>query len=194
MATAEAYDQYDDPGMAFTDEQCAAYDPKAVAAVRVNALQNYAPLALRRSQLGEKAKWWEKVHAKILDVMSWYCVVAEIPGIDRELMHKLPTDDKELRKLTVDARNLGTEEEFVVRWHGEAVAEMMQHVTLGRRCSLSKKMSGWGKKERSLSNRVANAITKEISTIERLTEMLASRTVGKVTEMDDSVDSSEFEE
>lgn len=180
MATAEAYDQWDDPGMAFTDEQCAEYDPKAVAAVRVNELLGYIPLALRRSQLGEKAKWWESVAAKMTDCVTWYCVVAELPGIDRAALHAQAelVDKKAMTQLTVVARQLGEPEEFLERWQAAVRTEMVQHVTLGRRCAGSRKISGWTKAQRSLSNKIANAVIRELHVIQRSADALTARTKG----------------
>jgi hypothetical protein len=184
MATAEAYDQWDDPGLAFTDEQCAEYDPKAVAAVRVNELLGLVPLAIRRSQLGEKAKWWETVAAKMTDVITWYCVVGGLPGIDRAALHAQAemVDKKALTQLTVIARQLGEPEEFLAVWQASVRSEMVQHVTLGRRCAGSRKLSGWTKAERSLSNKIANAIVKEMSVAQKMADALAARTKGNSEE------------
>lgn len=182
MATAEAYDQWDDPGLAFSEEQISGYEPTAVAAVRVNELLELIPVVARRAQLGEKAKWWESVGAKMLDVCSWYCVVAELPGIDREGALEVTADGSALRKLTVAARDLGTPEDFLAEWQGKADAEMRQHVSLGRRCASSRKLSGWSKRERSISNRVANALFKEQAAIARLSTSLRSRTKASAKE------------
>lgn len=177
MATAEAYDDWDDPGLAFTDEQCKEYDPKAVAAVRVNELLATIPLAIRRSQLGEKVKWWETVAAKMTDCVTWYCVVAGLPGIDRAALHTLPTD-KALTALTVRARDLGEPEDFLDVWRASVRSEMVSHVTLGRRCAGSRKLSGWGKAERSMSNKIANALMKELAVVQRSADSLTARTKG----------------
>lgn len=172
MATAEAYDQWDDPGLAFSEEQIKACNPKASAAERVNALIEIVPVVLRRSELGTKAKWWEKVADKMVDVITWYCVVAELPGIDREGI-RIHANDK---AITLRAHKLGTEEEFMRIWHSTVSGVLVTHVTLGRRCASARALSGWTKKERSLSNRVANAIFKELTVIHRMDEALASRT------------------
>lgn len=178
MATAATYDEWDDPGLSFTEEQVAGYAPAAVAAVRVNWLLDHIPLALRRSQLGEKTEWWRKVADKMVDAVTWYCIVAELPGIDREAIYELPVDDG-LKKLTVAARKLGEPSEVIAEWRALVRSEMVQHVTLGRRCAGSKKISNWGKREKSTSNKVANAIFKEMTTIGRLDSMLVSRTKAK---------------
>ena len=179
MATAAVYDEWDDPGLAFSEEQVAAYTPQVVAAVRVNWLLENAPLALRRSQLGEKSEWWRKVADKMVDLITWYCVVAELPGVDREAIYELP-DGKALTALTVEARRIGDPENFLAEWRSEVRSEMIQHVTLGRRCSGSRTISGWGKRHRSISNRVANSLYREATTCSHLEGMLMSRTTSKV--------------
>lgn len=182
MATAEVYDEWDDPGLAFTEEQVAAYTPQAVASVRVNWLLEHIPIVLRRSQLGEKTEWWRKTADKMVDVATWYCVVAEIPGLDREMIFDLGLDDAEMKRLAVAARKLGEPEEFLATWRSLVRSEMVQHVTLGRRCAGSKKISSWGKREKSISNKVANALFKEATVIGRLETMLVSRTKSKTEE------------
>lgn len=181
MATAITYDEWDDPGLAFTEDQVAGYAPSAVAAVRVNWLAEHIPLALRRSQLGEKSEWWRKVADKMVDSITWYCVVAELPGIDREKIFQLP-DGEELKKLTVQARKWGEPSDVLSEWRMLVRSEMVQHVTLGRRCAGSKKISGWGKREKSISNKVANALFKEAMVTSRLETMLVSRTQTKEEE------------
>jgi hypothetical protein len=182
MATSATYDEWDDPGLSFTEEQVAAYTPQAVAAVRVNWLLDHIPLALRRSQLGEKAEWWRKVADKMVDVVTWYCVVAELPGIDREEIFDLPGAEEDIKKLTVAARKWGSPEDILAEWRILVRSEMVQHVTLSRRCAGSRKISGWNKRERSISNRVANALFKEATTTNRLESMLNSRTKSKKDE------------
>src|SRR5690606_32686917 len=129
MATAVTYDEWDDPGLSFTEEQVAGYTPSAVAAVRVNWLLEHIPMALRRSQLGEKSEWWRKVADKMVDAITWYCVVAELPGIDREGVYELPDGD-ELKKLTVQARKWREPEDVLAEWRSLVRSEMVQHVTL----------------------------------------------------------------
>lgn len=179
MATAEVYDEWDDPGLSFTEEQVGSYSPQTVAAVRVNWLLETIPLAYRRSQLGEKSEWWRKVADKMVDVVTWYCIVAEIPGIDREHVFDLPETDADMKKLTVAARKLGEPEELIASWRSIVRSEMIQHVTLGRRCAGSRKISNWTKREKSISNKVANAIFKEATVVNRLETQLASRTKSK---------------
>lgn len=184
MATAEAYDDWDDPGLAFTDEQCKEYDPKAVAAVRVNELLGLVPLAIRRSQLGEKSKWWTDIAARMTDCVTWYCVVAGLPGIDRAALHAQAemVDKKALTQLTVAARDIGEPEEFLAVWQARVRSEMVQHVTLGRRCAGSRKLSGWTKADRSMSNKIANALMKEINVVSKMAEALTARTKGEAQE------------
>lgn len=179
MATAEAYDQWDDPGLTFTDEQCHEYKPQTTAAVRMNELLELIPLALLRSQLGEKPQWWVKVAHKMVDCVTWYAVVAELPGIDRAEVLEEPQRTTEL---TVAARKLGEPDEFLATWRQGVRAEMVIHVTLGRRCSGSRKISGWTKRERSVSNKVANALTKELGVCDHLEQMLNARTARRSDE------------
>lgn len=173
MASASAYDHWDDPGLAFTEEDLASHDPQKVAEVRVAALLHRFQVAKRRAELPdlEKPQWWAEVSKRLLDVVTWYCVALEIPGINREAAQELPpASSQEGKALTKEALN-ATPSDWLAEWAEEAESSARYAVTLGRRC-IGK---GWPKRNRSLSNKMANCFTKELNLIQKFESMLVSR-------------------
>lgn len=176
MAQAEAYDGWDDPGLAYSEEQIAGHRPSAYAERRVAELVADARTILALLALPDtpKADWWKAVEVKLVDCATWYCRVAEIPGIDRAELAALPPRASAAGKeLTLAAQRLDAQS-FMDAWATGAQVGMTGFVTLGRRCAGATQISGWKKREKSLSNKIANAINREISASEKLSIQLAS--------------------
>jgi len=178
MATAVAYDQWEDAGLAFSEDQLKNFSPTLVAAARVNWMVEQIPIVLRRADLAGLPKWWQEVARKMEDVMGWYCVVAVLPAVDRVDLHSLVNagTPAERKKQTLAAHSLGTEMEFLNAWHTEVRGTMIELVTLGRRCSSSTAVSGWKKADKKMANKVANAVDREAHAIDVLRQQLVSRT------------------
>jgi hypothetical protein len=177
MATAVAYDQWDDPGLAFSEEEIAGYLPTALATQRIEMLCYQHRVILRAVQVGApKPVFWAKAAAKLLDVASWYAQAVGVTGIDREACGQLP-DPKSAagKELTVVAQRLEPDS-FITALAVDAELQMRYVVTIGRKCAGATPISKWGKKERSLSNKLANAVKKEIDLAHKLSELLASNT------------------
>jgi hypothetical protein len=135
-------------------------------------------LALRHAEIPglPKPDWWTKVSAKCFDVASWYAVAGQSAGIDREALRLLPdASSAEGRELTLAAQGIGDETEWLNAWSAKVEGEMRTFVSLGRTCAMSVSISKWGKRERSLSNKVANAIRNEMTAIEKLSVLLYSK-------------------
>lgn len=174
MATATAYDSWDDPGLAFSEDDVAQWDMQAWAEERVARLCAHFHVALRRSELPgiEKPVWWRKAADKVLDLMTWYCVSMEVSGLDREAARVLPDPSSVAGKaLTKQALEL-TPEDWLGVWASGAEGAMRHVVTIGRR----KGGKGCTKLEKKRSNKLANCVFKEISQCQRLETMLESRT------------------
>lgn len=185
MGTAVVYDQYEDVGLGFSDEQVAAFVPAAWAEGRVKELLHTILVIERYLSLPSPAKeqWWRKVQAKLIDKVTWYCQVAVIPGIDRETVRTLPAaTSAEGKALTKAAHGLsessdsGGAEAWCQSWLSYLAVEMTCFVTLSRRCASAVRISGWKKQDRHLANRVANAIQGEIDLAENMAEVLTSLT------------------
>lgn len=180
MANAVVYDLWDDAGMAFSEDQVREFHPSATAAGRVTWLVTHALVTQRRSDLNtEKPQWWAKVSRSILDCAGWYCVAGELPGLDRSEVMRAPTREPELKKLSALAHQLGDPEEFLDAWGSDVTGVMRSHVTLGRRCLGARAVSGWGVKEKKMSNRVANAVYREMMLTVHLRELLSHLPVRK---------------
>lgn len=173
MATAGAYDEWEDVGMAFTEEDIASYDPQKWADQHALDLVQRIKVFLRHAELPkvEKPDWWSKAADRYIDVITWLCVATEIPGIDREAIRTLPdAKSAEGKVLTKEALDLVPEE-----WLGYCSeaneADLRYVVTIGRRCG-----KGWGKRNRSLNNKLANALVRERAALLKLEDLLNSRT------------------
>lgn len=174
MATAVAYDEWDDPGMAFTDEDLVSYDPQKWADQHVLVLTGTIKSVLRHAELPkiEKPDWWSKAADKMIDTITWFCVALEIPGIDREAIRTLPdAKSAEGKALTRTALDLNPED-----WLGAMLstseANLRHIVTIGRRCA----GKGWDKRNRSLNNKLANSLIRERNALLKLEDLLTSRT------------------
>lgn len=178
MATASAYDQWEDPGLAFGEDEIAGHVVSAVAEARVNWLLHMAVVIEKLLAMPDapKRQWWMKVQAKMVDTVTWYCRTAELQGIDRGAVKELPLPSSPAGKsLAKDALDLmKNEEEFVAVWNAQLKGIMVQHVTIGRRCASAKQISKWSKKESSLSNKIANAITKEMDVAMQAAHLLST--------------------
>lgn len=174
MATAFAYDAWEDPGLAFTEREVEDYDPQKLAEARRDHLLSMWAVVHRHSELKiEAVQWWKDAARKVLDVASWYCVACEVPAFDRaELASSLPSPSSSAgKKLTAQALDL-TPEAWLGDWSASSEACMRYAVTLGRR-AIGKKR---GKNLKRLSNKLANSIMKEMRTAQHLEELLSART------------------
>jgi len=182
MATATSYDKWDDPGMAFTEEEIKGYSPQVFASGRIDELVHlYQMVNLVQSGAVRinKPVFWNKAGRKLLDKASWYAQALEVPGIDREAVEVLPEPDSvEGKELMVAARELARMEpdEWLESYWQECSSMMFRVVTLGRRCSTNPALSGWGKRDRSYSNKLANAVNNELLLVGKLKEILETNT------------------
>lgn len=175
MATASAYDQWDDPGLAFTEEDLAGWDVKVMAEERVADLLARTRLALRRAELPDlpMPDLWKEASKSILNAATWWCQAVTIPGVVREEATTLPpADSPEGKALTKEALNAEAAE-WLAEWLADVEASLHHLVTIGRRCVTK---GVWkGKEKKSLSNKAANALMKEYSLITKLEAMLESK-------------------
>lgn len=176
MATAASYDTWEDPGVAFGEDEIRGYVVSAVAEGRVRWLLHTAVVIEKLLALPDapKRQWWTKAQGKMVDCTTWYCIVAGLEGIDRSSVRTLPDPSSaEGKSLASEALKMESGE-FMAQWIAEARAALISHVTIGRRCASARKMSGWTKKETSMSNKVANALVKELDVALVLSTLLSS--------------------
>jgi hypothetical protein len=172
MAKAALYDQYEDVGMAFSDEEVAGWDPVAWGEGRVTYLLQQSRVLLRRSELNlGKDEWWILAAKTVYETATWYCYALELPGLDKEIAQALPSaNSKDGKALTGMALDLDPDV-WVTTFTAGAEAALGFTVTIGRR-ALSRE--GWTKKQTRMGNKLANCIMKEVSGGRRLEAKLLS--------------------
>jgi hypothetical protein len=178
MGIAAAYDTWFDPGLAFGEDELRGFVTGSVAESRVKRLTEFIHVIERHGQIPGTAKkaWWAKVQAKCIDTITWYCVVGELPGIDRELIRSIPEPDTdEGKRLTIEAQRLN-EEEFLSEWKVDLVSCMRYFVSITRNCAAAKASVGWTRADGKKANRVANALKREMDVVEMVSGLLNSLT------------------
>lgn len=186
MATATAYDQWEDAGMAFSDEELAAWSTEEWVTQHVEELVDLCRLLKRRQELPgfPKPAWVGKAFQTMRNVATWYCVAAGVAAIDEEEAWTLPSpQSKEGKALTKLALDLD-----VAAWIGlrrEVVeADLRRLVTIGRRCAGSGR---WNKAQKKQSNKVVNALVREahaVDTLEKLYDSLPHAKEDKAAQSD----------
>jgi hypothetical protein len=154
MATARALDCYEDPGMAFTEQEVMNYSTVREAEDRLVwliELQNVMAAYEKISAVGHAgARVWSQRAAKDLKRHAGYlCVAAGIPAPDDS---DFDTEDKEFN---LRAQQVEDPREWVEALIAETEGVLRRLVTLGRR---AKVMQSWNKTERSVSNKFLNAV------------------------------------
>lgn len=177
MATAKAYDQYEDAALTFSDEEILAHDPQRWAEQRVSELilAKYWPL-VRMSELADAAKpgWARQSSSYVRSLCRWYCIAMEIDA-PSDTEYTLPDSRNKIgRQVTMMAQSL-VPEEFVQAWGAEAHRELTYVVTIGRRCISKSSVTGWDVGTKKLSNKLANCLVREIACAAKLQDLLSHR-------------------
>jgi hypothetical protein len=155
MASAAAYDEWEDPGKAFSDQEVEGYSVLKEAEARMQYLHRQLLLVEKARTFKDHAKpaWMTKQSKRLLQVMGWLCKAVELEGFNDEEMKELPLATSAAGKaLAKEAQQIDWE-----GWINHAIqsteAALIYHVSLSRRCA-----GRWAKRERSLSNKYANAL------------------------------------
>lgn len=179
MAQSSRYDEFEDVGMAFTDEEIAAYDMQAVALERVGVLTELVLRpAKRKLQLKPQYPTFVGQMIKITTgVVTWYGTALELPRTREDLeaaFARMDPETDEGKAITIQAQQMNYED-LLLSWEAQVIGVMRKHVTIGRRCSTATKVSGWKKADKSMSNKLANCIVREMDAVEKLTKSLEAR-------------------
>ena len=173
MASATAYDQYEDAGLAFSDEDLKAWDIKEWGEERLVYLVAKRSLPLRSSQLRDAPKpvFTAKLVKAMADCITWDCLSLGLRNVTAGEMDDLPSPPEQAgQELNVAAlawrSGIGS---WIDQWESEALIELQHLVTIGRRCG-----SIWKKHERSLSNKAANCLMREINVCTKYRTVLES--------------------
>jgi hypothetical protein len=179
MGTSHAYDEWFDVGKSFGEDEVAGFRLAAIPEARVKWLLDKGLVISRLLELPggtKKPKWWEEVRKHFLDIVTWDCVVAGLPGISRESVWDLPDASTVLGKeLTVQAHGLEAFE-FIEEWKAGIDRALRAHVTMSRACYNAPALSEWTKTERSTSNKISNALVREMRYHDKCAESLSNRT------------------
>jgi len=177
MATAAAYDEWEDVGVSFSEEDLRNYRPGDWASERVARLLKVGVVLLRREDLPDMPKpgWTKKARQAVLQRMiTWYCQALDVPcpeiSPDELRVDPKSSEGKAITKAALELKPA----DIIGLLRGEAEAGMRHVVTIGRRCASQKSVSGWKKADGSYSNKLANAIQVEIRQWNKLETELES--------------------
>lgn len=178
MATASAYDQWFEGGLSFTDEEVAGYRPEAFATRRIDLILDELRVLHRADELSVAMEaLWKDVRKQLFASATWYARALVVPGIDMDAFNaSFPAPDTPAGKaLTVRAHE-EVRAEWIHQYLQSRMKDMTYVVTIGRQCVERRSLSGWGKSDASLSNKLANAVHKEVTLGERWSKQLESIT------------------
>lgn len=173
MARAVKYDEWDDPGMAFSDDSIAEYDPASWAEAHVAGLTYSVRVLRRHAELPKATKpQWSTSAADALEkVAGWFCVALRIEAPSAEAFQPPNPKTKEGKEVTKEAQKIDLEE-WLRSHHSAAIVAMRHVVTIGRRAAGPQK---WAKAQHSANNRLANALENEVRVFNRLAEEMSAR-------------------
>lgn len=175
MATAQAYDEFEDPGLSFSDEELTQWSIQGWVIEHISDLLFKLAVLNRYSTIPNMQKQTTAMEAAkmVFSSATFYCLKALLPGLERASAFELPDPkSEEGRRLTAVAVNVDLPK-FIDEWVGSAEAARRYFVTIGRRANVAQ---GWGKGQRSISNQVANAITQEINKAQKIQLLCISTT------------------
>lgn len=177
MATAVAYDDWEDPGMAFSEEELLAFDPCAWMATHLRTLADEMVMWQRRTELPDMPKPWmaREILVRMVRTMSWSASTAcgkpleEVVGWQNHTDIVLPDPtSKEGKALSQRALNCDAE-----AWLGERRAHVEGDLrivvtTMRRRFGIKKP----AKAVRSAGNKFVNCLVRELNLLDTLKKEL----------------------
>lgn len=172
MARSAVYNEWEDAGLAFSSEEVAGFDPKALAEKRIAYLLDVALVLERVSTIPKTSKpaFHHGAARSLVNRASWYCKALTLPGFDKTAAMTLPDSRaKDGKTLTAEAQKYIRQgpDVWLEGMLDNVEACLRYAVSLGRR---AESRSGWTKTDRSLSNKLANALVQERSTVVKLME------------------------
>jgi hypothetical protein len=172
MATAKAYYEWEDVGLAFSDNELASYDPFWFAQKRVDAMAEHLLIVERKLTLAIPMSIWVQAKVFLVQDINWITTPTVALGTESPLPLKLPDPkSKEGKALMVRCNELEPKD-WVGLWYKDARNAMRHLVTIGRRCNTQRSVSGWKQEDKKASNRLANSVMKEIHHSGMLADLL----------------------
>lgn len=173
MARSGAYDEWEDVGLAFTEEQAQSFDPQALAETHLRYLCDNLRILERRAQLPDVSKpvWFQQAAKRLKSRITWLAVAASLPSVDVAAVCELPDPKSAEGKELTKRAQMMEPEPWLGQMQADCNAHLTQLVTLGRRAATVQK---WGKAQHSRSNKIANALHGDLNTSKILEELLQS--------------------
>jgi hypothetical protein len=157
MATAKFLEYYEDPGMAFTDEEVEGFSIDRVAEARLLWLieiQNILYCYWRLCDMGNLGArvWAEKAHKDLETLAGYHCVAAGLDAPDSSDFYRFDKD------FIVAAQMIEYVEDWVREIMAQTVGLLRREVTLADRAM---KVNKWKKGDRSRANKYFNAVVNQ---------------------------------
>lgn len=158
MATARDLNEWEDPGLAFTEQDVQDYDIRVEAKLRLAELQDLY-LVLKASQglpYGLQS-WANNASSNVRSWMTWICRQCLIPLPEIKTWSFGPGEQEERKPYTARAVRDGA---WVISCSelDRSTQHLVRAVTLGRRAG---SLMGWNKGQKSESNKYCNALLKQ---------------------------------
>lgn len=168
MARAKAYDPYEDPGLALSEDEVATFDMAGFVQRRVDQLCARGRWINKRAVMNlSKPELMKRIVRLVQSKIGWYVRVAELKGLDYEETLAPPTpQSKAGKELAASVHRLPLRD-WLVQWRDSADSELRLYVTTSRRAGA---VQGWAKAKWKQSNRIANAIQQEVNAAVALLE------------------------
>lgn len=173
MARSEFFDQWEDPGLAFSDTELAEFKVDTFLEQHLAGVLVLCVVLQRRSELPEMSKpqFMDKVATWLRSRATWEVTKGGLDAIDWDDVLKLPSPtSKDGKALTARALAV-VPEEWLPEQRAAAQVVVQQYVTISRRAATAQK---WKKADQRKSNQVGYALVKYVEGYDHWTEELES--------------------
>lgn len=171
MAISAHYDEYEDVGLAFTEEQVASYSIPAAAQERVDVVIRELHLLKRRTQIPDvpKFEWHQLAIKKLLPTVTWMVQVAGLEGRSAEEWLELPDSASAAGKALTKEAQLVEPLDWCAAGVQDVANALAFHVSITRRSGRFTRGA-----DKSLSNKYANALVAQLRQMRRVQSALLS--------------------
>lgn len=172
MGRASTYGEWEDVGLAFTDEEVASWTPEAWVDQRIDHLGRLVLVLDRRAGLPDvsKPQWSAKAREVLKQKANWYARCRG-EGIDWSFLSEFDARSKGGKEITAEAVALEPSV-WVDEEEADAIVDLRCFVTMCRRAKLVRAQV-------KLGNRLANALQNEANAYAHLRKELAASPKGK---------------
>jgi hypothetical protein len=175
VATARLYDDWEDPGMVFSDVEVKNYNTMREAEDRLlwlidlqNTLHNYWRIC-ENGNAGARV-WSQRARDYLPAMCGYMCVATDLPACD-------PADfNLEDKEYALRAQQIGDIEEFVNGLRVDSEAFIRRHVTLGRKAVVAQR---WPKGAVKRSNKFLHAVKNQMDMFENWSMSLAKYSLNR---------------